>query len=352
MAIPEPIQPYADVHQDPQGPGDARPTALQIIQDEDLFMKWPTMTILITGGSSGIGIETAKALHHTGAQIFLTTRDVRKAEEVRDDILASSPSQKDIGIIQMELSSLASVRAGAESFMKQSPQLNILVNNAGVMAVPHDKTLDGFETHMGINHFAHFLLTELLLPTLITSATIDLPSRVINVASMGHWHQEGGIGAPGVFDDLGFDGTPYQPMAAYGRSKHANILHANGIERRYGSVSQHPVHAYSLHPGGITTKLWRHLGTDAAPDKPDGKHWHTWKTIEQGAATTVWAATAKVLHGQSGRYCEDCGESIASYYKTRAEWVPGTPGYAPWAYDKEAEEKLWQFSLQAIQKSE
>ncbi|KIW03548.1 uncharacterized protein PV09_05309 [Verruconis gallopava] len=343
------IQPYLDVHANPQGPGDARPTALQIIADEDVVMRWQDKTVLITGGSSGIGVETARALHHTGAKVFITTRNTAKAEKVRGDILASSPSTRDVGIIEMELDSLASVRRGAETFLAQASGLNVLVNNAGVMAAPHGKTADGFETHLGTNHFSHFLLTELLLPTLIASSTTSFPSRVVNVASMGHWHQEGGLSAAGVFEDLCFDKTPYQPMVAYGRSKHANILHANGIERRYGSDARNPVHAFSLHPGGITTELWRHLGqTATAPSSHKDKHWETWKSVEQGAATTVWCATAKVWHGKPGRYCEDCGESAPSPYKTRAEWPLGSPGYAPWAYDEIAEQKLWDISEKAV----
>lgn len=213
------IQPYAKVHENPNGPGDARPTALQIIQNENLAMKWQDKTALITGGSSGIGIETARALHHTGAAVYITARDIAKAEKVRDDILATSPSKKDNGIIEMELNSLASVKAGAEAFLAKNSQLNILVNNAGVMACPKGETVDGFETHTGTNHFSHFLLTQLLMPTLVGSATPKHPSRVINLASMGHWHQEGGLGASGVFEDLPYDSTECQPMVAYGRSK-------------------------------------------------------------------------------------------------------------------------------------
>jgi NAD(P)-dependent dehydrogenase (short-subunit alcohol dehydrogenase family) len=248
----------------------------------------------------------------------------------------------------MNLDSLASVKAGAKAFLEQSSQLNILINNAGVMACPEGKTVDGFETHIGTNHFSHFLLTQLLLPTLVNSASADHPSRVVNVASMGHWHQEGGLGARGVFDDLNYESTQYEPMVAYGRSKHANILHAIGIEKRHGSNPEHPVHAFSLHPGGITTDLWRHLGGEnAVPDATAKEHWKIWKNVEQGAATTTWCATAKIWHGKAGRYCEDCSESAPSEYKSRAEWVPGTPGYAPWAYDVLAEERLWNMSERA-----
>lgn len=201
---------------------------------------------------------------------------------------------------------------------------------------------------MGTNHFAHFLLTKLLMPTLIASSMTEAPSRVVNIASMGHWHQEGGLGAPGVLDDLAYDGTEYNPMAAYGRSKHANILHALGIQIRYGEDPQRPIYAFSVHPGGITTELWRHLGENAVPDKTAQEHWKIWKNVEQGAATTVWCATSKVLESRPGVYCEDCGVSRPSEYGSRAEWVPGTPGYAPWAYDADAERQLWQISEEAV----
>jgi hypothetical protein len=128
-----PIAPYASVHISPKGPGDSRPTALQIIKDENLINKWANKTVLITGGSSGIGVETARALHATGARIFITTRDMAKAEAVVRNILETSPSTTPIEIIHMELSSLESVRAGAEDFLKRSDRLNVLVNNAGMV---------------------------------------------------------------------------------------------------------------------------------------------------------------------------------------------------------------------------
>lgn len=344
------IQPYAAVHTSPQGPGDARPTALQIIEDENLTMKLSNTTVLITGGSSGIGVETARALHHAGADVFITTRDMAKAEKVRENILSTSPSSKSIGIIRMDLNSLASVKAAAESLLSQSSRLNILINNAGVMACPKGKTVDGFETHMGTNHFAHYLLTRLLTPLLKESSSTEQPSRVVNIASMGHWYQDGGLGAPGVFADLAFDRAEYNPMLAYGRSKLANILHAAGIEERYGSDAQQPIHAFSLHPGGITTELWRHLGREGVvPNETKDEHWKIWKNVEQGAATTVWCAVAKIWHGQLGRYCEDCGESGPSPYHSLGEWVPGVAGYAPWAFDPVARDKLWDISEKEVQ---
>ncbi|KAF2429188.1 short-chain dehydrogenase/reductase-like protein [Tothia fuscella] len=334
------MAPYAKIHQNPQGPGDARPTALQIIADEKLTNKWSDRTALITGGSSGIGVETARALHATGARIFITTRDVAKAEKVRADILSSSPSKVPIEIIEMELDSLASVRAGAAEFLSKSEKLNILINNAGVMASPEGKTQDGFELQMGTNHLSHFLLTKLLLPTLRESSSPAFASRVINVSSMGHHHAVGGL-SPEVLADLNFEKTPYDPWQAYGRSKLANILHANQIERVYGSDPERPIHAFSLHPGGITTELWRHLNNETPEDKGFG---NIWKNIPQGAATTVWCATAAVWEGKPGAYCEDCAKSNLD----PEPYGRGVPGYAPFTQDEAAEKGLWKISKQLV----
>jgi NAD(P)-dependent dehydrogenase (short-subunit alcohol dehydrogenase family) len=216
--------------------------------------------------------------------------------------------------------------------------LNILINNAGVMAAPEGKTKDGFETQFGTNHLAHFLLTKLLLPTLQASATPEFASRVVNVSSSGHHYAIGGL-TPTVLKDLDFSKTPYDPWAAYGRSKLANIWHASQIDRLYGSHSEHPVHGFSLHPGGITTELWRHLeGT------PESEFNNIWKNAEQGAATTVWCATASAWEGQSGRYCENCGESLPDAVDAKR----GDPGFAPWAYDVEGEKRLWDVSEEMI----
>jgi NAD(P)-dependent dehydrogenase (short-subunit alcohol dehydrogenase family) len=335
MTSNHPMAPYEVAHKSPQGPGDARPTALQIIADEKLTGKWTNKSILITGGSSGIGVETARALHTTGARIFITTRDMAKAEKVREDILSTSPSKIPIEIIHMQLDSLASVRAGAADFLSKSSRLNILINNAGVMASPEGKTQDGFELQMGTNHLSHFLLTKLLLPTLRASSTPAFASRIINVSSMGHHYAVGGLNEEAL-SDLNFKKTPYDPWLAYGRSKLANILHANQIERLYGSDPEHPIHAFSLHPGGITTELWRHLNNQT----PESNFQASWKSIEQGAATTVWCTSAAVWEGKKGAYCEDCRES----FPDREGYQRGDPGYAPWAKDEAAEKGLWEVS--------
>jgi NAD(P)-dependent dehydrogenase (short-subunit alcohol dehydrogenase family) len=335
------IQPYASVHETPKGPGDARPTAMTVISDEKLENKWLDKTALITGASSGIGIETTRALHATGARIFMTTRNLEAAKKVRSDILASSLGKGEIEILHMELDDLESVKSAAQEFLKKSNQLNILINNAGVMYCPEGETKQGFETHWGTNHLAHFLLTQLLLPILITSSTPSFASRVVNVSSLGHHHAPGGLTIEAMAD-LDFSKSPYNKTIAYGRSKCANILHANQIERLYGSDPDHPIHAFSLHPGAITTNLWRHVdGT------PEAMFQDIWKNTEQGAATSVWCAVAGVWEGKGGRYCEDVGE--AGFDGGVEGYKLGDPGYAAWAYDEKGEKRLWDASLESVQ---
>lgn len=331
-----PYQPYAKEHKDLSGPGDARPTALQIIEDEKLVGKWTDKVVIITGCTAGIGIETAKALHTTGAKLFLTVRNKEKGEKVVEDILSSSKGSSSIELIHMDLSSLESVRAAAKDFLSRSKQLNVLINNAGVMATPQGKTVDGFETQLGTNHFGHFLFFQLLKPTLLESSKPDFASRVINVASAGH--QRGGI----RFDDLNFDNGGYEPFAAYGQSKTANIYMAHSIDRHYGSQG---LHGLAIHPGVIfDTELGRHFDFSVmGKDFMEGIKKIS-KSTQQGAATTVWAATAAHWEGKGGRYLADCGESAP----VAEDEAGGGPGYAPHAYDEAAEEKLWKLSYEKV----
>ncbi|GME56967.1 Short-chain dehydrogenase/reductase SDR [Neofusicoccum parvum] len=220
---------YASANASPNGPGDARPTALQIIRDEGLEGKLGDKVFVVTGGSSGIGIETVRALHVTGATVITTVRNVSKGQAVVDDILAADPNNKAaIQLVKLELDSLASVREGAKEILSKSKgQVNVLVNNAGVMATPFGLTKDGFETQFATCHLGHFLLFELLKPALLSSATPSFPSRVVNVSSIGHRVAEV------RFDDFNFgEGKAYDPWLSYGQAKTANIYLANEIERQ------------------------------------------------------------------------------------------------------------------------
>jgi NAD(P)-dependent dehydrogenase (short-subunit alcohol dehydrogenase family) len=322
---------YESVHASPKGPGDARPTASQIIKDEQLNGKWSDKTIMITGCSSGIGVETAKALFETGATLYLTARNLSKAKSA----LGSLVESERVHLLECDLNSLASVRKCAETFLAQHSRLNILICNAGIMACPEGTTADGFETQLGTNHLSHFLLIQLLLPTLVKSTTKDFESRVVVLSSLAH--RMGGVN----LDNLSLKGE-YHPWLAYAQSKTANIYCANELDRRYGSQG---VHAWAVHPGLIFTGLMTNV------DQAMLDHWNSdptvknvTKSVEQGAATTVWAATAKALEGQGGKYLEECQIS-KPMPEGAAESIPG---HAPHAYDPEKEKILWEKSLEMV----
>lgn len=319
---------YAAVHQNSKGPGDARPTAFDIVNDEGLQGKLTDKVFLVTGCSSGIGIETAKALNTTGAKLFLGVRDTTKGQAALSDIL--KPGH--VELLKMDLNSLDSVRTAAEEFKSKSKSLNILINNAGVMATPQGKTVDGFETQFGTNHLSHFLLFQLLKPTLISSSTPTFNSRVVCVSSSGH--RGGGI----QFDNYNFERGDYSPWAAYGQSKTANIYMANEIERRYGAKG---VHGLSLMPGGIKTGLQVHVEDQLAAAMEAAKD--LMKSPEQGAATTVYAALSKEWEGRGGRYLEDCQEAA----QVESAGL-GALGYHPRAYNEEGEKRLWADSLKFV----
>lgn len=323
---------YAAAHANPNGPGDARPTALQIIKDENLRDALQDKVILITGCSSGIGIETVRALSTTGATIYATARSLPKARAALGPSLLSSPR---LHLLPLDLTSLASVRACAARFLALSPnKLDILIPNAGVMATPtRTLTPDGFETQLGVNYLAHFLLFWLLKPALLASA----PSRLVFVSSSAHRL------SPLRLDDPNFaaPGATYDPWIAYGQSKTALIVAAAEIERRYGGTAR-GLHALSLHPGSIATGLQAHVSAE------EQEQWatipglaKTWKSAEQGAATTVWAVVARELEGKGGLYLEDCGVA--------GPWDEGTgmagPGYAEWVGDGEGAARLWEVTV-------
>ncbi|ATZ47691.1 hypothetical protein BCIN_03g00030 [Botrytis cinerea B05.10] len=199
---------YALSHEHPSGPGDARPTAQQIIQDEGIEGQWANKTILITGCSSGLGVETARALAATGATLYLTVRDVAKTKAILGDLLQLDR----IHLLTLDLNSLASVRSCASEFLSRSESLNILIENAGVMTTPEGRTMDGFETQIGTNHLGHFLLFQLLKPVLLASATPEFNSRVIILSSVGHRISDV------HFENLNLEGE-YEPWKAYGQSK-------------------------------------------------------------------------------------------------------------------------------------
>ncbi|KAH9209794.1 short-chain dehydrogenase [Leptodontidium sp. 2 PMI_412] len=323
---------YAAVHTSLNGPGDARPTGLQIVQNEGLEGKLDGKVILITGCSSGLGVETAKALFTTGATLYLTARDLSKAKSALGDELTTSPR---VHLLELELNSLDSVRTCASKFLSESQKLNILIANAGVMSCPEGRTKDGFETQLGTNHLAHFLLFNLVKPALLASATPEFNSRAVILTSVAHRFSEV------MWDNMNMGGT-YDKHLAYGQSKTCSLWTANEIDRRYGGKG---LHAWAVHPGGILTGLIQHLSEEEkAGLAADPTLLKSFKNPQQGAATTTWAATAKALEGKGGKYLEDCQIGRA--------WAPEDGqwgvGYASWAYDADKEARLWAKSLELV----
>jgi NAD(P)-dependent dehydrogenase (short-subunit alcohol dehydrogenase family) len=314
---------------------------LDVVKDEGMVGKLFRQVILITGASAGIGVETARALHVTGAHLYLTTRDMKKGQKVVDAILAEKvPTGGKVELLQLKLDDLQSVRECAADFLRRSKQLNILILNAGVMACPEGRTKDGFETQFGTNHLGHFLLFEMLKETLLASSTPAFNSRVVSLSSGGHRM------SPIVFDDLDLSKGGYDPWKAYGQSKTANIYLANEIERRYGPQG---LHATSVMPGGIFTELGRHLATTDPSFferlMKDDAVKKALKSPEQGAATTVWAAIGNEWEGKGGNYLEDC--KVAPAVDPNKN-VPMDPGHADYAYDEAAAQKLWDVSLKLV----
>ncbi|KAF7161073.1 hypothetical protein CNMCM5623_006750 [Aspergillus felis] len=322
---------YADVHKNPQGPGDARPTAIQIIRDEGLEGQLAGSSILITGVSSGIGVETAKALFTTGATLYLTARNLNKAKHALGD-MASSPR---VHLLELDLESLASVRACAAKLLTKTQTLNIFIANAGVMATPEGRTKDGFETQLGTNYLSHFLLFLLLRPALLAAATRQASSRVILLASIAHRFSEV------AFDNLNLDGE-YDSWRAYGQSKCALLWTANEIDRRYASQG---LRAFSIQPGGVQTGLLQHISEEEQSSlAADPALVPQMKSPEQGAATSVWGAVSRSLEGMGGKYLENV-QIAKAYDPSEGQWAPG---YASYAYSPEKERKLWEVSLKLV----
>ena len=321
---------YSEAHKPDNlgGPGDARPTALQIIKDEGLEGKMTDKVFLVTGASAGIGVETGRALAATGGKVFLTVRDMQKGEAACKSFL--EPGR--VELLEMDNNSLESVRKAAKTFLSKSNKLNVLVNNAGIMACPESKTEDGFESQFGVCHLAHFLLFNLLKDTMLASSDPSFNSRVINVSSSGH--SSGEV----QFGNYEFQNGNYSPWVGYGQAKTANIYMSNEIENRYGSKG---IHGLSLMPGGIWTGLQKHVPAEMLEQwkaAPETKMFM--KSTEQGAATTVLAAVGKEYEGKGRLYLDDC--------ETAEEGMKGQSGYAAYAFDREKEARLWDDSLKMV----
>jgi len=284
-------------------------------------------TIVITGGSAGLGVETARVLSACGAKIVSVVRDEAKGLAAAATIRENVPSAE-IEMAVLDLFDLDSVRRGADDIAKRFPRIDRLINNAGVMACPLDRTAQGLDTQLGTNHLGHFVLTARLIPPLLAGA----PARIVNLSSAGHRL------SPFRFEDPFFEKDDYNKWIAYGQAKTANVLFSVALDKRF---KDRGIRSFAVHPGAIQTELGRHMDANDVKDLMDRRGDRppmTFKQVPQGAATTVWAATAPELDGRGGLYCEDCGvaESIEDPNLDQ--------GVLSWALDEKAAERLWTLS--------
>src|SRR5271156_5614232 len=300
--------------------------------------------IFVTGVSAGIGVETARSLAAHGAHVVGAARDLTKAktatEQVRKDAVANRGSFE---LVELDLANLKSVRACADRLLANAEPFDVIIANAGVMATPFGHTADGFETQFGTNHLGHFVLINRIAPLLRKG------SRLTNLSSAGHRFSNVDL------DDPNFERTPYDPFVAYGRSKTANILFAVAFDQRH---RERGVRAAAVHPGVIHTELGRHMNAAEIANlmkqmndqlAAEGKGPFEWKTIPQGAATSVWAGVVAPAGEIGGRYCENCHVGkIVPDGVTISGVSEGVRGYA---LDPQAAEALWKKSEEMVGES-
>ena len=305
----------------------ATSTTDEVLQGIDLTAK----RVLVTGVSAGLGVETARVLAAHGAQVVGAARDLSKAQAATEQVRYQAARGGSLQLVQLDLASLESVRRCADGLLAAGKPFDVIIANAGVMACPKGTTVDGFETQLGTNHLGHFVLVNRI------ASLLRRGSRLVNLSSAGHRYADVDL------DDPNFERSPYAEFIAYGRSKTANVLFAVEFDRRHRARG---VRATAVHPGGIQTELSRHM-TPGAREKliaeinasqPKGAPPFSYKSIAQGAATSVWAACVADADAIGGRYCEDCHVAeVAS--------VPGVrEGVQPYALDPERAQALWKKS--------
>lgn len=301
---------------------------------------------VVTGGYGGLGRETARALASHGADVVIAGRDAERLAATSEELAEALPmGSGEVETLVLDLSSLESVRAAAGELMSRHPRIDLLIDNAGVMACPLSRTAEGFEMQFGTNHLGHFLFTVLLSDALRAAA----PSRVVVLSSAGHRV------SPIRWDDPNFETSEYHNWTAYGQSKTANALFALELDRRLGPEG---VRAFSVHPGVIATELARHMtpadfewmasrassssGGAKEGEEGQGSGGFSMKSVEAGAATSVWAATSPELEEHGGAYLEDCG--VAETVRDAAS----SRGVQPWAGDAEQAARLWTLSEELV----
>lgn len=304
----------------------AKTTAKEVVAGIDLSGK----SAIVTGGGSGIGIETARALAGAGAAVTLAVRDVEAAEKVAQDIRATE-STDEVHVAALDLTDLGSI----DDFVSDwDGPLEILVNNAGVMNTPEERTTYGWELQFATNHMGHFALTTGLRDDLVAAKG----ARVVSVSSSAH------LSSPVDFEDLMFETREYDPRKAYGQAKTANVLFAVELTNRWSSTG---VFANALMPGGIWTRLQRHWSEERVANlkarEARGDAPISMKTPEQGASTTVLLAASPALEGIGGRYFEDCQEAEVVAAETES-----SDGVRDYALDPESARRLWEVSEELL----
>jgi len=296
-------------------------TTMDVIRGVSLAGK----TAVVTGCTAGLGIETARTLLSAGADVCIVARNMEKLEPVAAMLQQEHPDAR-VTVARVDLSDLSTVRSGAAAILDQHPTINLLINNAGVMACPQMKTAQELEYQFGTNHVGHFLLTCLLVPALLNGA----PARIVCLSSSAHRLADIDL------DDPNFRTTPYDKWRAYGASKTANALFALELDKR---LKDRGIRSFSVHPGVIMTELSRHLPEEETSSiRTRG---YTFKTIAQGAATSIYAAVSDELNGQGGVYLENC--HIAELNDSNKDG-----GVTSWAQDPDDARRLWTISEEIV----
>lgn len=315
--------------QEPIGSGfHAKSTAQEVLEGIDLSGR----NAIVTGGYSGIGLETVRALAGAGARVTVPARRVDAAEAA----LAEVPGE--IEIAAMDLEDFGSIAKFTSDYEETGRALDILINNAGIMACAEGRVGPGWERQLAVNHLAHMAMSMALAPAMERAEA----ARLVALSSTAH------VRSDVVWDDPNFNSHPYDKWEAYGQSKSACALFALGVDRRGREIG---VRAFSVHPGGIFTPLQRHLSDEEMAalgwKNPDGtippQVQAMFKTPEQGASTSVWAATSPALAGKGGVYCEDCDIApLATEDSQRWEHA------RPWICDDDKAERLWAMSEEML----
>src|ERR1700683_1685471 len=309
----------------------ATSTTDEVLQGIDLAAK----RVLVTGVSAGLGGETARTLAAHGAEVVGTARNLSKAQLATEQVRSQAARGGSLHLVQVDLASLESVRHCADGLLAAGKPFDVIVANAGVMACPKGTTVDGFETQLGTNHLGHFVLVNRI------ASLLRRGSRLVNLSSAGHRYSDVDL------DDPNFERSPYAEFIAYGRSKTANVLFAVEFDRRHRARG---VRATAVHPGGIQTELSRHLAPEALgkliaeinASQPKGAPPFSYKSIPQGAATSVWAACVADAEAIGGRYCEDC-------HVAEVATIPGVRGgVQSYALDPQHAQAVWRRSEEMV----